>query len=257
MMHPFGGAIVLILSVSATAVIHDDLDDDVQQSISERSAGKNIDLELVKSYLRAYLCTGDKNWYSRIGEPFLKHMMHVSIEALCSQRKRLNKEILTTFIQDLIEALTESTAMSAKKTCFQEALVIRVLRKSICEYDDSPFAKDGLLGDFLKMICPYQPKTIHDSDKHIKAGFCAVMTAMTGEDAQSQLIRAILGILKEFACEKERQKRQFDLISMIHTMDVAMCKEDKHGIKTRIGGADILLVEYWCCLIKIVQEELG
>ena len=244
-------ASVVILSTTIIASIFNNIDEILLRSLSGRSVNEDYDFEFLKTSLRAYLCTGDEQWYKKIKEPFLRHMMQVSIEGMCNKTKRLSEENLKIFIHDLLSALRGSSSATKMKTCFHEALVYGFIHQSICEENDTPLAKDGYLGNFLNMICPYYSQN-GDPEELLKTGFCIVTSVFTGENSLSELFR---GILRQLACNETRKKRQFDLISMIHTMEVAMCREG--GIKSRIGGTDVLFVEYWCCLIAIVKSDKG
>ena len=226
-----------------------DSDEHVYQSKSDnrRAVTNDFDLEFAQNFIKGNFCTGSKTWYAMVKNPPLRHMLHSGVMALCYHNLPLEGDALKILFNELKEVIwtvkNESKHWVKFKKCFKSAMVKGILIQALCK-GYNPLASPGLLANLWDEICSSVTPYSEPIDLFKKV-VCHILPKINEDD---KLGRMILLSLKGEYCS-DRPKRQYDEVSMMHTLDRAVCQEGAALNHHEVQGVTVLFIEYWCCLV--------
>ena len=245
----------LLLCTAALAATHftlgRDLDRDEHvnhpKSDNRRAANNDSDLKFALKVIKGYFCTGSKTWYEMVKNPPLKHMLHAGVLSFCYKNLPLDGDTLKILFNELKEVIRtvkkESKHWVKFKKCFKDALEEGILIQALCK-GNNPLAPPGLLAHFWGEICssvtPYSG--LIDLLKEL---VCYILPRINENDEHGKII--FLSLRGRYC--NDRPKRQYDEVSIMHTLDRAICQEGAARDYLDVDGVATLFIEYWCCLV--------
>ena len=214
--------------------------------------GKKADEVFRLKLVHSYLCTGNREWWKKIPDDMLRYMMHVSVTWKC------NGDITDTDV--LSNLLEESKRAVQLKSLKKRTEVSDCLWKGIKDWHFIPFfcplSSEKFMQNYDESV-NYLVETLCSSNSsHIRGSWNWIGCSL------GRLIFEKMDVIREvvhpYLCESSRQRRQYDVVSMMAIFKQTACLEssafnfDFVAIKEG-GNLHFLLYGFWCCIMKFVE----
>ena len=223
------------------------------QCSSDQSVAKKLDWKFVLQFMRSYLCTGNLDWWEEVEDgPVLKLILHTSVLYNCEQERLLEEKVVVELLQDAISTFQKQPWMKRVKVtdCLWSAIKKLHFAPFFCPGTSDKFREnlDKSWDDLYEGMCEQSIGTF----SHLRV-LCKVKHAvLTNRDAIREAVNPYL-------CYKPRQKRQYDIVSMMAVLNQAACWDsDENDIKTAVvEEGDVVYFTGWsllCCISKFIDS---
>ncbi|KAL5270647.1 hypothetical protein ACHWQZ_G001373 [Mnemiopsis leidyi] len=207
----------------------------------------SLDGPLAYKMIESYFCKGDRTWSHRIQDPALKWFLQISQNIVCRFKNDLTIEGIREPLIRLAEAMNGTEITPKSKACLWDGAKV-VLNSAFCE--------EKILETLMELLTVAWCRMPEFREAPVAEVACKIGNFVL---YYTSGINKVLSVLANCNTEQksERIKRQYDLQSMVHTIEQVVCFEPTEVVsvlrefKMELGWLDLSDKEDAAAIAKI------